>query len=162
MVYHKYNLKLTDKQQKQAINGKSIRLIKSCMDSGQVVMLHPLNVKKVRNAKGGINLILSPGEIMASASYHKMIPANMEMSGEGIFGDIWEGVKKVGKFLKDSGAATKIADALQAPLAGIIGPAGAAVARQGVRQIAGVGIKTKRKVKGSGLYLGKGGRGLYL
>jgi hypothetical protein len=122
-------------------------------------MLHPLNVKKVANAKGGVNLVLSPGEMMASAHYHKMIPNDMEMSGNGIFGDIWEGLKKAGKFLKDTGVASKLADALQAPLAGVVGPQLAAVARQGVKQIGGFGIK--RGKKGNGLYLGKGS-GLYL
>lgn len=149
MSFRQIKLKITPKQQKQAIQGKAMRLTQSCIGEGQLCMIHPLNYKKLVNAKGGVNLTLSPGEIMASANHHGL-------AGSGFFDDVWSGIKTAGKWLKDSGVGTQIANALQAPLAGVIGAPGALLARQAVKSFAGVGIKKKKgkkAISASGLYL---------
>ena len=166
MVYQSVKLQVTPKQQKAALRGAKMRLTPSCIGSGQLVMLHPLNYKKVINAKGGINLELSPGEIMATAAHHGMVPKiSGELSGEGIFDSIWSGLKSVGSWLKSSGVGSALADAAMPAVAGVLGPAGAVAARSVLKSTTGVGLKTKGP-KGKGLYLsskGSGaGSGLYL
>lgn len=171
MPFQPVKLSLTDAQQKKALRGAPIRLSKNAIMSGsQIVMLHPLNVKKITKAGNGVNLELSPGEIMATASHHGMVP-NMDLSnvqGSGIFDSIWSGIKGVGKFLKDSGLGTTLADMAQPLVAGVAGENVAKGLREGLRAATGVGIKPKRGRKpamgGQGLYLGAAprGSGLYL
>ena len=71
---------------------------------------------------------------------------------------VWEGIKKVGSFNKDSGIGTILADSAVPVVSGVIGAPGAAVARNMVKNLTGVGLvktkKTRTKViKGSGLYI---------
>jgi len=162
MPYIQVKLRITEKQQKQALRGARIRLTADSIGKGEIVLLHPLNARKVANAKNGLNLELSQGEIAATASFHK-IPFSLtnagQLSGEGIFGDIWDGIKKTGKWLKDSGVGSTIVDSLVPIIATATGnPAAAATARQVLKQATGVGIKPK---KGKGLYVSRGS-GLYI
>jgi len=169
MPFQPVKLNLTPAQQKKALRGAPIRLTKNAIMSGtQIVMLHPLNVKKITKAGNGVNLELSPGEIMATASHHGMVP-KMDLSnieGSGIFDTIWSGIKGVGKFLKDSGIGTALADVAQPLVASVTGENVARGLREGLRAATGVGIKPKRAKKmpqGQGLYLGgPKGSGLYL
>lgn len=170
MPFQPVKLSLTDAQQKKALRGAPIRLNKNAIMSGtQIVMLHPLNVKKITKAGNGVNLELSPGEIMATASHHGMVP-KMDLSnveGSGIFDSIWQGIKSVGKFLKSSGLGSTLADMAQPVVAGFAGENVAKGLREGLRAATGVGIKPKRgrkpKMEGQGLYLsGPRGSGLYL
>ena len=172
MPFQPVKLSLTDAQQKKALRGAPIRLNKNAIMSGtQIVMLHPLNVKKITKAGNGVNLELSPGEIMATASHHGMVPkidlSNVE--GSGIFDSIWQGIKSVGSFLKKSGLGTTLADMAQPIVAGVAGENVAKGLREGLRAATGVGIKpkTKRgrkpKMEGQGLFLsGPRGSGLYI
>ena len=158
MPYHQVKLTISKAQQKKALNGGSIRIPTKDIGVGQVVMLHPLNVKKVANAKGGINLQLSPGEIIASADYHNLIgKINPSLSGNGFFDSVYQGLKKVGSFLKDSGIATTLADSLATAATPFVGPAISGIGRELVRNIGGVGIKKRgrpaKKTGGAGLYL---------
>lgn len=161
MPFIQVKLHITPKQQAQALKGAKIRLSADSIGKGQIVLLHPLNAKKVANAKNGINLELSPGEIMQSAAYHSMIPAQPEgLSGSGLFDSIWSGLKSAGKWLKDSGVGSVLADVAQGVATPFVGEDIANAGRQILKSTTGVGLK-KKKV-GKGLYLGTKGSGLYL
>jgi hypothetical protein len=159
MPYHQTKLKITPLQQKKALRGAKIRLSPDCIGSGQIVMLHPLNFKKVVNAKGGINLELTPGEVMMTASHHNMIPKlpSSDLEGSGIFDSIWSGLKSAGKWLKDSGVASALADVAQEAATPFVGEDVARAGRSILKSTTGVGLKKKgRKPKmssGNGLYL---------
>lgn len=88
MVYKQVRINITRDQLKKAIAGKPIRLLSSQLGNGEILLsLHPANIKIVEKAamKGaGCNIYLSPGELMSSAE---------DMNGEGVFGDIWSGLK---------------------------------------------------------------------
>jgi hypothetical protein len=165
MPYQRVKLSISPKQQKAALKGAKIRLPTTSIGTGQLVLLHPLNYKKVVNAKGGINLELSPGEMMATAAHHGIIPTptGSDMSGAGIFDSIWSGIKSVGNFLKDTGVASTLADVAQEAAKPFVGDTIANAARGALKGATGVGLKAKKRGKSSGLYLGKaGGSGLYL
>lgn len=165
MPYQGVKLSITPKQQRAALKGAKIRLPVTSIGTGQLVLLHPLNYKKVVNAKGGINLELSPGEMMATAHHHGVIPPPSDMSGAGIFDSIWNGIKSVGNFLKDTGVASTLADVAQEAAKPFVGDTIANAARGALKGATGVGLMTKKRGKSSGLYLGKAGgsgNGLYL
>lgn len=158
MPYQAIKLKISKDKQRKALNGGSIRLSKDEIGVGQDVYLHPMNMKKINNAKNGVMLTLSPGEIMMTAEKHGIVsPETTELSGSGFFDSIWNGIKRVGSFLKDSGIATTLADAAVPAIAGFLGPAGATAARGVVKNLTGVGVEMKKKpkktMKGSGLYI---------
>lgn len=160
MPYIQVKLLISPTQQRKALRGDKIRLTADAISKGSIVMLHPLNARKIATAKKGINLELSPGEIMQTAAYHGIIPKvdTTDMDGAGIFDSIWSGIKKVGSFLKDSGIGTVLADEGQKLLEPVLGKEIAKVGREVVRGVTGVGLKKSKK--GSGLYLG--GKGLYM
>lgn len=154
MPYHSVKLNVSKDQQKKALRGAKIRLTPSSIGQGQLVFLHPLNYKKVVNAKGGINLELSPGEIMHTASHHGLVgPISGDLSGSGIFDTIWEGLKSAGKWLKDSGVGSVLADVAQTVATPFVGPEVASAGRQLLKSSTGVGLKSKKKMSGKGLYL---------
>ena len=156
MPYIQVKLNITPKQQKQALKGAKIRLTADSIGRGEIVLLHPLNAKKVATARGGINLDLSPGEIMHTANYHNLV--NTEgLTGAGFFDDVWNGLKSVGSWLKNSGVGSILADAAVPAIAAYTGNPGATmVGRNILKQATGVGLK------GKGLYVGKSGNGLYV
>ena len=163
MGFHPVKLTVSDKQQKQALKGAKIRLPATSLGSGQLVFLHPVNYKKVVNAKGGINLELSPGEIMATANHHGL-------AGSGLLDDIWGGLKSVGKWLKDSGVGSALADAAQTAATPFVGETVAKGARKLLKSTTGVGIATE-PARGPGSFSKRGekkgrkrgeGSGLYL
>ncbi|KAG9398139.1 hypothetical protein AC1031_014938 [Aphanomyces cochlioides] len=139
MPYHSVKLNISKDQQKKALRGAKIRLTPSSI--GQV------------NAKGGINLELSPGEIMHTAAQNGMVGPVSDMSGSGIFDSIWDGLKSAGKWLKDSGVGSALADVAQTVATPFVGPEIANTGRQILKSATGVGLKAKKKMKGSGLYL---------
>lgn len=148
MTYRQIKLKITPAQQKKAINGGAIRLPQSSIGCGDMCMVHPMNYKKLTSAKGGVNLVLSPGEIMATANSHGM-------AGSGFFDDVWSGIKSAGKWLKDSGVGSALADVGQTLATPFVGENVAKVGREALRGLTGVGMKCKKKrmVSASGLYL---------
>lgn len=152
MGYQRMKIDISKLQQKKALKGQKIRITQDMIGKGQLVFLHPVNYKKIINAKNGVMIELSPGEIMKSASYHGLVTLPSNLSGSGFFDSVWEGIKSAGRWLKDSGVGTAIADALEPVAASVIGPTGARLARNVVKGVAGVGIK-KKTPKGSGLYL---------
>lgn len=156
MTYQRVKLNISPKQQKVALKGAKIRINPSAMGNGQLVFLHPLNYKKVVNAKGGINLELSPGEMMATAAHHGLISTPSDVSGAGIFDSIWSGIKSVGKFLKDTGIASTLADVAQEAATPFVGETIAKGARGALRETTGVGLMKKTRAKrmsAAGLYL---------
>jgi len=159
MPYIQVKLSITPTQQKQALRGAKIRLTAGAIGKGEIVLLHPLNAKKVATAKNGINLELSPGEIMHTANYHGLVNTN-GLTGAGFFDDVWSGLKSVGSWLKNSGVGSILADAAVPAIAAYTGNPGATMlGRNVLKQATGVGIKQK---KGKGLYVGKSGNGLYV
>lgn len=95
MVYKQTKINITQAQLNKAINGKPIKISKDQIGSGSVYLsLHPANRKIVEKAslKGsGCCLNLSEGELLSTAE---------DMGGEGIFGDIWKGLKSGYKWTK--------------------------------------------------------------
>jgi len=156
MPYQRIKLKLTPAQQRKALRGAAIRLKAEDIGTGYIVMLHPINYKKIARAKQGVMLELSPGEMIATASFHGMAPPPAaDAQGSGIFDSIWSGLKKVGTFVKDSGIGTILADTAAEAATPFIGETGAKLARNVVKGVTGVGLKPKRgkKPTGAGLYL---------
>lgn len=88
MVYKQVRINITKKQLDQALNGRPIRLLSSQIGNGDIALsLHPANIRIIEKAvlKGkGCNLHLSEGELLSSAE---------DMNGEGLFGDIFKGLK---------------------------------------------------------------------
>jgi hypothetical protein len=95
MVYKQIKINITRPQLQKALNGKPVQFNASQIGSGSTYLsLHPANVKLVEKAamKGsGCVIHLAPGELMATAE---------DMNGEGIFGDIWKGLKSGYKWVK--------------------------------------------------------------
>lgn len=88
MVYKQVRINITKKQLDQALNGRPIRLLSSQIGNGDIALsLHPANLRIIQKAvlKGkGCNLHLSEGELLSTAE---------DMNGEGLFGDIFKGLK---------------------------------------------------------------------
>lgn len=95
MVYKQIKINITRPQLQKALNGKPVQFNASQIGSGSTYLsLHPANVKLVEKAamKGsGCVINLSPGELLAT---------HEDMNGEGIFGDIWKGLKSAYKWTK--------------------------------------------------------------
>jgi len=159
MPYQSIKLQITPAQQRKAIMGSGIRLGADQIGNGQLVMLHPMNYKKIVNAKGGIQLVLSPGEIMHTAAHNDMLPqGDTSLSGSGFFDSLWSGIKSAGKFLKDTGIGSTLADVAQGVLSPILGENVTKGLREGLRGATGVGLKASKRGKkkisvGSGLYI---------
>lgn len=111
MVYKQIKINITRPQLQKALNGKPVQFNASQIGSGSSYLsLHPANVKLVENAsmKGaGCVIHLSPGELMATAE---------DMNGEGIFGDIWKGLKSGYKWVKTNVIDTPIYQSTIKPL----------------------------------------------
>lgn len=88
MVYKQVRINITKKQLNQALNGRPIRLLSSQINNGDIALsLHPANIRIIEKAllKGkGCNLHLSEGELLSTAE---------DMHGEGLFSDIFKGLK---------------------------------------------------------------------
>jgi hypothetical protein len=160
MPFHHLAIELTEPQARRALAGRGIRVVQSQVGKGHIV-LHPMNKKKVEKAvlsNKALTLELSPAELAETAQWHIQ---KHGMQGAGFWGKLWEGIKKTWGFLKDSGLATAAADAATSAVSKFApeyAPA-AVAARQGLKKIAGVGIKKMTKsdrhaaLKAKGLYL---------
>ena len=88
MVYKPLRIDITKLQLQKALEGRPMKISAAQIGRGtSYISLHPANVKVVEKAamKGsGCVLNLAPGELLATAE---------DMKGEGIFGDIWKGVR---------------------------------------------------------------------
>jgi hypothetical protein len=163
MAYKMFRIMLTPEQQRKMLRGLAVKVSKEALGKGQIIMLHPANYAKVAKATGGVLLELSPGEILSTASYHEILPDSLELTGSGFFGQAWEGIKKVGKFLKDSGIASAALDVGQKLAEPFVGEDVATAGRSLVKSVTGVGAampmqkkkpsKVRRSLKASGLYI---------
>lgn len=88
MTYKQVRINITRPQLEKALKGLAVRFGASQIGNGEnFLSLHPENVKKVEKSamKGtGCCINLSEGELLASAE---------DMNGEGIFSDIFKGLK---------------------------------------------------------------------
>jgi hypothetical protein len=167
MSYRVFKMTLTQAQQRKLLRGLSVKVDKSQLGVGSTILLHPTNFAKVSKAKSGVVIKLSPGEILATASHsdNNMMPEGIELSGSGFFSDAWEGIKKVGSFLKSSGIASTLADAAATAAVPFVGGQVADIGRKIVKDVTGVGAapmakspkkppsKIRRSLKASGLYI---------
>ncbi len=144
-MYKEITLDLTRKQERDALS-KPIQISGGALNSTKhKIYVHDENYKKIMKAKKnntGCRIQFSPGEIMKTATAHNM-------AGSGFFDDVWNGIKSAGKWLKDTGIATNIADALVPVASTVIGPTAANLARKVVQSTVGVGIKKTTVKKGS-------------
>lgn len=153
-MYKQIKIDITEAQARKALNGKPFRVNPSQIGRGDTfVSLHPMNVKAVEKAalKGnGLTLHLSPGELADTAC---------RMDGSGFWGNLWRGLKKGWRVLKDTGIATKLADAAVAPLSAATGnPAAVVAGRQLFKTLTGASVKRSKAdrralLEGKGLYL---------
>jgi len=88
MVYKQVKINITKAQLDKALKGKPVQFSANQIGSGSSYLsLHPANIKIVeKSAMRGTGCILnlSEGELMSTAE---------DMNGEGIFGDIFKGLK---------------------------------------------------------------------
>lgn len=162
MVYKPFKLHLSKGQAIKATKSQPIKLRHNQLNNGPfVVLLHPANFKILHDAfrkHKGATITMGPGEIEATKA--------SEMEGTGIFDFFkkaynwvkgnWGAIKPIVSAVADV-AVPAVATAFGAPQAGV-------AARQGLKEITGVGMIQKKRMpmKGKGLYLGKSGNGLYL
>tara|TARA_R110000868_G_scaffold79139_2_gene225389 strand:- start:148 stop:600 length:453 start_codon:yes stop_codon:yes gene_type:complete len=143
--YKPLKLNLSAKQQRTLLNGKAIKLSRSQVNNGPIVLLHKSNYNKIMKMKDSCNLSLSKGEIMASAERNNLL----KNSGGGFFSDIgntiWSGLKGIGRFVSDN--ATPLLDIAEA-VGSTFAPGAATLAREAVRGITGKSIKGMNKSKG--------------
>lgn len=111
MFYKQLKINITKAQLDKALKGKPIQLSRTQLGEGNnYLSLHPANVKIVEKAvmKGsGCVINISPGELMATAE---------DMNGEGIFSDIWRGLKSGYKWVKKNVIDTPIYQSAIKPL----------------------------------------------
>ncbi len=143
--YEAVEIKLSPDQIRKLVAGSMVRLSPAALDGkDHVLMAHPMNAKMLKRAKArksGVQLSLSPGELMATK--------HSELSGTGWLDNVWSGIKSVGSWLKDSGVGSALADAGQQALTPLVGEKGAELARKLVKGVAGVGITPVKYTKGS-------------
>lgn len=166
MVYKQIKINITRPQLQKALNGKPVQFSASQIGSGgSYLSLHPVNVQKIEKAamKGsGCVIHLAPGELMATAE---------DMNGEGIFGDIWKGLKSGYKFVKKNIIDTDIYQKALKPLVKQAVDTGATMAKTYVpnagplidiatdqigKRTGAFGISKAKKMallKGKGLYI---------
>jgi hypothetical protein len=133
---------------KKALQGKAIRLTKGELIGDRVMVVHKLNKKAIEKAQkkgAGLTTNFSTGEAMADLNHYN------KMGGALAGGSLWSWLKNaassVGKWLKDSGVGTALADAAVPFASSVVGPAGATAARALLKQTTGVGMKGSPEMK---------------
>jgi hypothetical protein len=137
MVYKPSKLDLSNAQAKKVLQSKPVRLRADQLGVGVEHMFHPENYKRLMRAKRagkGLTLDMAHGEIAATHA--------SELTGAGFWGDVWRGIKKGDKFVKDSGILSKLLDAGVPAAATYLGQPSAAIpVRAGIKQLTGVGLE---------------------
>lgn len=151
MVYKPATVDFTPKQIDQMVKGKPVRISHSQINKGdKVVLLHPENhskLSKAYQAGRGCDLHIADGEVMATHS--------SKMDGTGFFGDLWQGIKSVGSWLKDSGVGSALADVAQTAATPFVGAQAADIGRKILKTTTGVGVaKTRMSRKTNSLHGG--------
>lgn len=139
----------TPKLRRAAKTGK-LSLTAQELKGNRTLIMHPGNAARVKRAqlsgKGVQGIMLSGPEIVADMEYHKMRGAGL--SGGSLWDSIKSGVSKVGQWLKDSGIGSVLADTVQDLATPIVGDTIARGARGALREVTGVGFKSRRPVRG--------------
>ncbi|ETM42123.1 hypothetical protein L914_12176 [Phytophthora nicotianae] len=95
-MYKEFKVDFTRAQALKILQGKPVRLSADQIGKGHSHNFHPENYKKlmkVRQAHKGLTLSMTHGEVFST---HQS-----GLSGSGFWGDLWNGVKKGAKYLKD-------------------------------------------------------------
>lgn len=143
---------IDEKKFRKALKTGKISFTSADLNGDKPFLLHPENAKKIMKAKTmkkGVNLNISGGEIMGDLDYY-------DNSGAGnvLGGSFWSWIKKAGKDVFKFGknnwdilkpVLSKLADSAVPAAATYFGqPALAASAREGLKQLTGVGVKMTR------------------
>jgi len=150
-MYKQIKLDLNESQIDKIIKNKPIKIANGQIGTGSTyVSLHPSNCKIIEKSyKNGKGCVIN-------ISHHelKRTCEKNEDNGSGFWSNIWSKLKKVYKFGKDSGIFSKLADAAVVPLSSMTAsPELVLPARLALKQLTGIGMKKKKKITGSGLYL---------
>lgn len=147
MVYRKVSLDITPAQLRKAAAGKQITLSASQLRGGSTTFhVHPENALKIAKAKKagrGTRVWIAPGAINHDLDV---------MQGGSVWSWLKGAAKSVYKFAKDNydvikPVLSRVADAAVPALATAIGqPALAIPARQALKSVSGVGLKTGGKL----------------
>lgn len=143
---------IPQKKLEKAIKTGKLTVSANDLKGSRVMLLHPANAKLVKAAKakgkGITGMGLTAPEILTDMEWHDSMGGSMNG------GSLWSWLKgaaqSVGKFFKDNWdvikpVVSRVADAAIPALATAVGaPELGAVARGGLKQLTGVGIKDKR------------------
>lgn len=140
---------IPQKKLEKAIKTGKLTLSASDLKGDRIMLMHPANAKLVKSAKSkgkGISgITLSGPEIMNDIEWHN------SMGGSINGGSLWGWLKGATKFVKDNWddvfkpIASRVADVAIPALASAVGaPQLTGIARTGLKQLTGVGIKEKR------------------
>lgn len=136
-MYKEFKVDLTHAQAMKVLHGKPIRLSAAQLGKGHAHYFHPENHKKLVKAfenHKGVTLHMEHGEVLRT---HQS-----GLSGSGFWGKLWSGIKKIGKFAKDSGLLSMLADkAIPAAATALGEPELAVPVRAGLQSLTGVGLK---------------------
>ena len=123
MDYKPAHLDLSKAQAKKLLSGASVRLKPTQIAVGdKVVYLHPAQHRLLTRAKSG-----SKGYVLEMTAGEILTTVENDMSGNGIFGDIWKGLKSGYSWVKKNIVDTPIYQSVVKPLV-----------RQGVNVLSGM------------------------
>lgn len=142
---------IPQKKLEKAIKSGKLSLTANDLKGNRVMLLHPLNAKKVKLAqsknKGVTGMGITGGEILADVEWHDK--AGGSMNG----GSLWSWLKRAGKsvynFAKNNWdilkpVVSKIADTAIPAIASAVGaPQASTVGREALRQLTGVGVNDR-------------------
>ncbi len=130
---------------KKALEGNAVRLTNANLSGDRVMIVHPSNAEKIRKAQRsgkGLTTRFTSGEAMADLDYHDKHGAGL--SG----GSLWSWLRnKAYPWLKSNWNILKpvvsaVADvAIPAAATALGNPTAGIAARQGLKQLTGVGMK---------------------
>lgn len=140
---------IDEKKFKKALKTGKISFTSTDLNGDKPFLVHPENAKKIMKAKTlkkGVNLNISGGEIMGDLDYYNNSGGNAVYGGS-----FWSWIKKAGKDVFKFGknnweilkpVLSKLADSAVPAAATYFGnPALAIPAREGLKQLSGIGIK---------------------
>lgn len=151
-VIVKISSDIDEKKFRKALKTGKISFTSADLNGDKPFLVHPENSKKIMKAKmmkKGVNLNISGGEIMGDLDYYHNSGGNAVYGGS-----FWSWIKKAGKDVFKFGknnwdilkpVLSKLADSAVPAAATYFGqPALAASAREGLKQLTGIGIKMTR------------------
>ncbi|RLN32612.1 hypothetical protein BBJ28_00025868, partial [Nothophytophthora sp. Chile5] len=141
-MYKEFRVDFTHPQALKVLHGKPVRLSADQLGKGHPHYFHPENHKKLVKAyesHKGLTLYMAHGEVLRTHM--------SGLSGSGFWGNLWNGVKKGAKFLKDSGILSTLANTAVPAIATAVGaPELAVPARAGLKALTGVGMEQEEPI----------------